>query len=864
MDCIMADTYDSTPPLFADVRFVVISPPQMPDDDPGFTSAITALTDEGATRIALDPTNPRITNFKEITHIITKSVDFQDYDVALDHFIHVVKPSWIHDSSRKHRLANPRGYTPDPALFFHDVVLAFGDLPPGDIEAIQGMILAKGGSFVEHLSKMATHLVALDENDRYVQSAEKKDWQGKRVLPHWFDACLRLNRRISEEPYDVINAEIFRMNKGKPKPRNNAEIETALMLTPSLSPPPTQGVKATVFNNQKVMLAKDLGLNDQTRDAIEQLILNGGGNLATTVSESDMFICQYREGPDYVEAGLSPNTTVGNLSWLYNLIGRNKWTNPTLKLLHYPVPKHGIPDFGPGTTISISNYTGHARTYLEHLVKASGATFTKTMVEKTTYLVTAHDRSEKVDAAKEWNIHIVNHLWLEDSYAQNKVQSVSNARYTHFPSRTNLGEIVGQTPISKDALEKYFLKRPQAIREVSMEDYDDATDFVAPSTLKPGRRVTSHNPSSSNTPGPQTAKRVRSENFMTPQRRLTEQEIMALDSSFTGSSRASKTKAMSKLHDAAADIALYEKERKRVGGVTHGRDRARSNSVESDARPGKNPKKSPKRKAKEEEEESEETEEEAKTSTAQPRKKKVKTEKTTGKLKVIVSIYPRWHQNPSLEQADKNKLRNLGVHIIEDLPATGSFLLCAPKIARTRKFICALSRGPEIVETTFLDHCLEHKEIPDIEDHPLVDEEGEENIGFRLAESVERAHENKGKLLKAFQIFMTENIAGKFANYKDIIEANGGRCHMFNAKTKMTVPKNKLQGEVPNANQATPDDELFLVSGMSAQEKNLWPKFEEMARKAEMVPKIVKTDWLLNVAMAQKIHWDPSWEHVSP
>ena len=27
-----------------------------------------------------------------------------------------------------------------------------------------------------------------------------------------------------------------------------------------------------------------------------------------------------------------------------------------------------------------------------------------------------------------------------------------------------------------------------------------------------------------------------------------------------------------------------------------------------------------------------------------------------------------------------------------------------------------------------------------------------------------------------------------------------------------------------------------------------------------MIPRIVKTEWLLNVAMAQYVHWDQQWE----
>jgi hypothetical protein len=33
-----------------------------------------------------------------------------------------------------------------------------------------------------------------------------------------------------------------------------------------------------------------------------------------------------------------------------------------------------------------------------------------------------------------------------------------------------------------------------------------------------------------------------------------------------------------------------------------------------------------------------------------------------------------------------------------------------------------------------------------------------------------------------------------------------------------------------------------------------------LAKRENMVPRIVKTEWLLSVAMAQYVHWDPEWE----
>jgi hypothetical protein len=185
-----------------------------------------------------------------------------------------------------------------------------------------------------------------------------------------------------------------------------------------------------------------------------------------------------------------------------------------------------------------------------------------------------------------------------------------------------------------------------------------------------------------------------------------------------------------------------------------------------------------------------------------------------------------------------------------------------PKILRTKKFACALAYGPEIISTDWLDHCLAKKEVPSTEDYPLEDEKGEEGMDFSLNEALDRAVKNRRKLLHSWQIFCTEKIPGGFDVYKDIIDTNGGTCCLFRAKTKMAVPKDKLKGVVPSDKNAQLEDELYLISGNTTDEKKLWEPFKDMARKAEMVPKIVKTEWLLSLALSQEIRWDKKWEHT--
>ena len=337
------------------------------------------------------------------------------------------------------------------------------------------------------------------------------------------------------------------------------------------------------------MLSQDLELGSHLLGTLEDLIINGGGLMTGSVYKADIFICQYRESLDYRIASRT-RKDVGNLAWLYHLISHNAWTSPLRRLLHYPIAREGLPGFS-SFRISLSNYNGEARVYLENLAKAAGGEFTKTMKEDNTHLITAHMVSEKCDAAKEWNIHMVNHLWLEESYAKWQIQTVSDPRYNYFPTRTNLGEVVGQTPIDRSAVEKVFF--PQG------SDYDpsiEGADAPKQTTAVKSRNATSSkgtNPTTnahpsrsagsqdvpiralqSDAPTPKASKENRRHTdgnaVRTPApSRFTGQGKENETPSTTGS-RSAKDKAVAKLHDLAPDIALFQKEIKRVGGVTHG------------------------------------------------------------------------------------------------------------------------------------------------------------------------------------------------------------------------------------------------------------------------------------------------------
>lgn len=567
-----------------------------------------------------------------ITHVISTTYDFPDYNACADNLIAVIKPTWIQHSLAKDRLQNPRQYSPDPRYFMSDVVACVSDLPQGDADAIAGGILAMGGLWSSKLTNQITHIITLSMDSESVQIAEKRRLNVKVVLPHWVDDCLKLGRKIDEHPYQLPDPEILKIAADKPPVgKRKTQVEGALHPDPSQlkQEPSTTRQLTKVFKKKAVMLADDLGISPYLRGILHELVTTGNGKITESVSKADMFICKFRQGRDYKVASRT-GRDVGNLAWLYFLIQTDEWTSPMRRMLHYPVAKDGLPGF-PGLTISLSNYSGDARSYLENLILATGAKCTKTLKQDNTHLITAHDQSEKCAAAKEWGVHIINHLWLEESYARWKLQSITDTRYTHFPQRTNLGDVVGSTQLDRNVLEHQFFP-------------DNDTEMSDTPASKPMRQVNQNTIEAKQAPSTRRVKsdQTRQAAVSSPIQRLqtpATSRFAALGKEnvtpSTANSRKSKEVAASRLQVQAEDIALFNKETKRKGGVVYGgRRKSDPERIEvGQKRPV------------EEMDEGEESDE------SEP--KKVKRDSNAPIMRLVISKYEKWVTKPKDEDRDK-------------------------------------------------------------------------------------------------------------------------------------------------------------------------------------------------------------------
>ncbi len=164
---------------------------------------------------------------------------------------------------------------------------------------------------------------------------------------------------------------------------------------------------------------------------------------------------------------------------------------------------------------------------------------------------------------------------------------------------------------------------------------------------------------------------------------------------------------------------------------------------------------------------------------------------------------------------------------------------------------------------SFVNSCLENNELQSPEEFLMDDPQTEERLGFKLRDALRRAKVNNHRLLAGQTIYCTEGVHGGFDTYKAIIEANGGSCLIYRARSGTVVTS-----KVASADDDDDDDDageeqedfVYLISGATAAEKKLWGKFQQAVRENDMTPRIARTDWMLNLAMSQEMKWDDSFQ----
>ncbi|RKP25797.1 hypothetical protein SYNPS1DRAFT_28479 [Syncephalis pseudoplumigaleata] len=480
------------------------------------------------------------------THCISCDYDFPEYEEAVARGIHIVT------------------------------------IPDMDRDALFGGVEAFGGQWQERMVKEVTHLITLTASGpRYESAMQHPELGIKIVLPHWLDDCFRLRRRIPEvsgrmHQYLFPNPPLLQSHPwlsslpGTHPTAPDAAAEEAT--APSDS---AHRGDPHCLAGYRVYLADDLKITEETHALLEARIKEVGGELCSDdgFDRADMVICRWRTSRAYEQA-IMGNKTVGTLNWLFHLLITRRLESSTSQLLHYPPPKHGMPDMRH-FIITISGYTGMAREYLKRLIILCGAQYTAEMTRHNTHVICAEPQGQKYVAASEWHIIVVNHLWLEESYRAWQVQSVTRHHYTHFPVGPSLHEIVGQTgyrPVDLEPWRARAQAQPQdeasdaaldhpavadTVREIPPSDHEDDA-YTGPSA----RQATSYQRrQSALEANARLSDLVQSMNeFEREMRRAYRQRIQAKrPSSSTGSSKARREAAASAVGSKRMKLATHHR-----------------------------------------------------------------------------------------------------------------------------------------------------------------------------------------------------------------------------------------------------------------------------------------------------------------
>lgn len=163
-----------------------------------------------------------------------------------------------------------------------------------------------------------------------------------------------------------------------------------------------------------------------------------------------------------------------------------------------------------------------------------------------------------------------------------------------------------------------------------------------------------------------------------------------------------------------------------------------------------------------------------------------------------------------------------------------------------------------MINSSFITACIETGKRPSVKDYLLADKANEAKFGVTIEKAICRARANRGRLLWGVPIYCTAEIPNGSDAFKTIAEANGAIFKVYRARGGATIKPTTAEED----GGADPDP-VYLLSGSSPAERQLWPRFEEMAHKGHMEPRIVMSDWLLDVAMRQELVFEPKKHLIS-
>ena len=834
----------------------------------------------------------------KITHIISNTIDFIEHELAIKSMIPIVTPSWVYDSISNQKMQNIRTYNPDPAYFFKDCFICCADnLPPGDKELIYAAAQAFGGGFLDNITKYTTHLIAMDiSNEKSILASsiihDDNDSNNgdlpsiKIVLPHWIDHCITMGKRLNEEDYFLPDAKILH-------DESNDVLKNEILpevLNDSL-PKNEVDPELQFFKNKKFYINSDFNLSQRSSNALKFVIERHGGLIQKKfdVNEIDIYLGKFRQGDTYKKSCASNRIIVGNLQWLYFILVSKSWTLPLhSNILYYPRPATPLNGL-EGLKISITNYSGEARSYLSKLITTMGGVFTKTLTKENDYLVCGKAEGRKFDAAlNKWvdsegnlEIKVVNHLWLEDCYVEWRKVDSGLDKYKNFGDDSiGMEPWVGRAHLDAEVLKLWYedeeksasdgsaniddsmsedestqsrrgattttkqqLDNSQVSELVNVEEKNDVT----PSSLQPAKQqvspmsVTSNKTLKSTTETTPELKLLPAQKEFSPEP-LSSPIVATATNNFSSryGGRSAAKKAAAKLHDNMSDLIAYQEMAKSSRKMKSYMDQ-----LEGSLTPLKKRKHTDKEEEEDEEEEEEEEVENLDETKELSQSGILKAKKPTHYH--IIAIMTGCEQIIELNKSDLQKLQAIGIKIVNDVDKSSLLnTVIAPKILRTEKFLRSLSKVDKIIHPDYLVNVINHiskgenvlKEYR-IDDYSLDKINKNTNLELGYPTSVKingitklLSHDKKGKLFLGMNFNLSSNLNGGIDVISRILKDHGMN-HYKEIKTSINLNKSLIETDYNGG-----DKKIILIVNKTKDNK-LTNSFKKSIRSGI----ILEWDW---------------------
>eukprot|EP00833_Pecoramyces_ruminatium_P000768 jgi/Orpsp1_1/1174800/evm.model.c7180000051472.1 len=108
-----------------------------------------------------------------------------------------VTPLWVDISIKTNIVQNPLFFNPDISYFFSGINATAIGIDERDCKELYSSIETFGGQWSPSYKKGVTHIITLFDSIKI----ENIDKDVKIILPHWFEDCVKLKRKIPDKIY---------------------------------------------------------------------------------------------------------------------------------------------------------------------------------------------------------------------------------------------------------------------------------------------------------------------------------------------------------------------------------------------------------------------------------------------------------------------------------------------------------------------------------------------------------------------------------------------------------------------------------------------------------------------------------------